>query len=76
MKKKIFALAFVAAMTLGLAKTAGSNGWMCDTFTLYCGDSPSHTILACGETTYEIQLQIFEWQSILCDSDSDEPIEP
>ncbi len=66
MKKKILALAFVAAMTMGLAKTAGSNDWMCDTFTLLCNGEPMHTIMACGETPYEIQLMIYEWQSILC----------
>ncbi|NLM92679.1 MAG: hypothetical protein GX168_07020 [Bacteroidales bacterium] len=52
MKKKILALAFVAAMTLGLAKTVSSEPgtFTCVGFTAYCG----YSTIACGSTIEEM----------------------
>ena len=52
MKKKILALAFVAAMTMGLAKTASSEPgtFTCVGFTAYCG----YSTIACGSTLQEL----------------------
>ncbi len=69
MKKRILALAFVAAMTMGLAKTAGSNDWECMNSYISCGPGEvGHMALVCGEDGDARYLQHLEWMSILCES--------
>ncbi len=65
MKKKVLALAFVAAMTLGLAKTAGSNDWKCVTwedecfgYALICGDGEGTDLII------QQQEMLSEWYDI------------
>ncbi|MBW6499101.1 MAG: hypothetical protein K0B09_11975 [Bacteroidales bacterium] len=65
MKRKILALAFVAAMTLGLAKTASSdNSWQCFTISWYCfpwfGEGPGFSAYICGDT-WEEQISMLEF---------------
>ena len=61
MKKKILALAFVAAMTLGLAKTAGS----CETYSVTCpegmngGGYGGWTGIVCGPEDFIFYMNYY-----------------
>ena len=66
MKKKILALAFVALMTLGLAKPANSETWECITVMEKCGPSGGFIAMICGdgETAEEIFIEQQDMLSI------------
>ncbi|NLM92676.1 MAG: hypothetical protein GX168_07005 [Bacteroidales bacterium] len=67
MKREFLALVFVAAMTMGLAKTAGSNDWKCDNFIISCLDGTQHIGLVCGDTEDDQYSQLAVWENIHCD---------
>ncbi|MBW6499103.1 MAG: hypothetical protein K0B09_11985 [Bacteroidales bacterium] len=60
MKKKIFALAFVATMTMGLAKTAESgSGGPCQTVSVACPsgtEGPGFTGIVCNANDFYLLL--------------------
>ena len=58
MKRKILAMVFVATMTMGLAKTAGSNDWKCITVSEECGPQGGFTAMICGSGANEMEIFI------------------
>jgi hypothetical protein len=66
MKKKIFALAFVAAMTLGLAKIAESgSGGPCQTYSQACPGGGGWTGIVCEPSDWIM------WNSIYCTEEAE-----
>ncbi|MBW6499105.1 MAG: hypothetical protein K0B09_11995 [Bacteroidales bacterium] len=64
MKRKFLALVFVAAMTMGLAKTAGSNDWPCETISYECspGSGQGFTAMVCGSELERLdQISMYWW---------------